>query len=97
MQTNFWKMSFHSDSKQNMANGDYNPNPSGNLKFDEAQANNTIVSKKDVCGFEQISDNLLLQIQDTDDQNAKPTLKILYLNLLQNVEHLLRSFKTQTL
>ena len=64
MQTNFWKMSFHSGSKQNMANGDYNSNPSRNLNFDEAQANNTIVSKKDVCGFEQISDNLLFQIQD---------------------------------
>ena len=68
MQTNFWKMSFHSGSKQNMADG-----TSRNLNFDEAQANNTIVSKKDVCGFEQISEDLLLQIQDKRSKRSKFT------------------------
>ena len=38
---------------------------SRNVNFDEAQTNDINVSKKkDVCGFERISNNLLLQIQD---------------------------------
>ena len=58
-------MSLHSDSKANLAHADCNSDPSRNVNFDEAQANTTIVSKKKyICGFDKISDNLLLRIQD---------------------------------
>ena len=45
-QKNLWKMSFHSDSKANLAHADCNSDPSRNVNFDEDQANTTIVSKK---------------------------------------------------
>ena len=57
-------MSFHSDSKANLAHADCHSDPSRNVNFDEAQAKTKLFQKKDVCGFDQISDNLLLQIQD---------------------------------
>ena len=52
--------------RQNLAHADYNSNPWRNLikLWWSPSQHYHCFKKKDVCGFEQISDNLLLQIQD---------------------------------
>ena len=89
-------MSFHSDSKANLAHADCNSDPSRNVNFDEAQANTTNISKKRT--FVGLMRYLTIYFfkSKTNDQNAKPTLKNPFA-YVTNATHLLRSFKTQTL